>query len=149
MSKTRPRFSLRPRGVFVLACAQLVLSAVTLYVLLGFGLMEGFWESVMLGFGMMAVGALSCGILSHLNHRFKWLWIVVFCILPFVYLVPSIVLFVRTGDPLPLTFWVTYPVSLVLACYIGALLGEQFGWWNTMRRPVRKRYIRRMLRWLS
>ncbi len=149
MTVNPPKFSKRPRGVATLAFVNLVVSAVTLYILLGYGLMVGFWESIALGFGMIAVGALACGTLTHLNERYRWLWILTFCLLPSIYFVPSLIRFLRIGDAAPLVFWTSYPITLVLACYIGTAVGEHFGWWNRMRKPMRKRYLDRILRWLS
>ena len=149
MTDDRPRFSRRPLGVITLALGNLLISAVTLYILLAYGLMVGFWESLALGFGMMAVGAIACGTLMHLNRRSRWLWILTFCVLPSIYAIPSLIRFMEIGDSYPLIFWTSYPFTLVLASYIGTEVGDHFGWWNRVRKPMRKRYLDTIIRWLS
>lgn len=149
MAEPRRRFRERPLGVGILAFSHLLFGAACLYLMMAYGLMEGFWESIALGFGMMAVGALSTGILTHLNGRFKWLWVFTFSILPFAYVIPSYFRFVEIGDPFPLKFWISYPISVVLACYIGAITSGPVVWWYRTWKPIRKRPLHTIIRWLS
>ena len=149
MDETPKRFTHRPLVVVLLAVAHLFFGAVCLFMLMAHGLMVGFWEGVGLGFGMIAVGATTTGVLTHFNPRMRWLWIVTFCILPFVYIIPSYFLYARTGNTLPLTYWITYPITLVCACLVGSEMGARFELWNRMRQPTRGKFVRRLIRWLS
>lgn len=149
MDETPKRLAEKPRGIAILALSHLVLGAVCLFVLMAYGLVVDFWEAVGLGFAMMFVGGLTTGVLTHLNPRFRWLWIASFSILPFVYVVPSIIRFMEIGDQLPMTYWTTFSLGVACTCYIGSVIGEGYEMWNRFRQPTRGRFRRTLTRWLS